>query len=120
LISETRQRIPVKKGQPERYDYEYRREGTANLFMFFAPLLNWRHIKVTDQRTKVDWAVCMEELVTSISRMRSVASWWKTTSIRTIRLLCMKPLRPPKPVHLGSVRASLHAKTWQLAQYGRD
>jgi transposase len=63
LISETRQPIPVKKGQPERYDYEYRREGTANLFMFFAPLLNWRHIKVTDQRTKVDWAICMEELV---------------------------------------------------------
>jgi len=38
LISETRQSIPAKKGQPERYDYEYRREGTANLFMFFAPL----------------------------------------------------------------------------------
>ena len=63
LISETRQRIPAQKGQPERYDYEYHREGTANLFMFFAPLLNWRHIKVTDQRTKVDWAICMEELV---------------------------------------------------------
>jgi transposase len=63
LISETRQRIPAQKGQPERYDYEYHREGTANLFMFFTPLLNWRHIKVTDQRTKVDWAICMEELV---------------------------------------------------------
>ncbi len=60
---ETRQPIPGKKGQPERYDYEYHREGTANLFMFFAPLLNWRHIKVTEQRTKVDWAMCMEELV---------------------------------------------------------
>jgi transposase len=63
LISETRQSIPVKKGHPERYDYEYRREGTANLFMFFAPLLNWRHIKVTDQRTKADWAICIDELV---------------------------------------------------------
>jgi transposase len=63
LISETRQSIPVKKGQPERYDYEYRREGTANLFMFFAPLLNWRHIKVTEQRTKADWAICIAELV---------------------------------------------------------
>ena len=63
LIRETRQSLPVKQGQPERYDYEYRREGTANLFMFFAPLLNWRHIKVTAQRTKADWAHCMDELV---------------------------------------------------------
>lgn len=63
LVSETRQPIPAQPGQPERYDYEYRREGTANLFLFFAPLLNWRHIKVTPQRTQTDWAMCMEELV---------------------------------------------------------
>ena len=63
LISETRQSVPAKTGYPERYDYEYRREGTANLFIFFAPLLNWRHIKVTDQRTKIDWAICIDELV---------------------------------------------------------
>lgn len=63
LISETRQRIPAKQGQLERYDYEYRREGTANLFMFFAPLLNWRHVKVTARRTKMDWAACVDELV---------------------------------------------------------
>ena len=63
LIRETRQSLPVKSGYPERYDYEYHREGTANLFMFFAPLLNWRHIKITDHRTKADWAVCMDEVV---------------------------------------------------------
>jgi hypothetical protein len=63
LICETRQRIPAQKGRRERYDYEYRREGTANLFMFFAPLLNWRHVKVTEQRTKMDWAACIDELV---------------------------------------------------------
>ena len=63
LISETRQSIPARKGHPERYDYEYRREGTANLFMFFAPLLNWRHVKVTEQRTKAYWAICIDELV---------------------------------------------------------
>ena len=63
LISETLQSIPAQKGHPERYDYEYRREGTANLFMFFAPLLNWRHVKVTQQRTKTDWAICIDELV---------------------------------------------------------
>lgn len=63
LISEKRQSIPVQRGHPERYDYEYRREGTANLFIFFAPLLNWRHVKVTERRTKVDWTVCIDELV---------------------------------------------------------
>jgi transposase len=63
LISETRQSLPLQKGHPERYDYEYRREGTANLFMFFAPLLNWRHLKVTERRTKIDWASCIDELV---------------------------------------------------------
>lgn len=63
LISETRQHIPTQAGHPARYDYEYCRHGSANLFMFFAPLLNWRHIKVTERRTKKDWAWCMHDLV---------------------------------------------------------
>lgn len=63
LISETRQSIPMQTDQPERYDYEYRRQGCANLFMFFAPLQNWRHVKVTEHRTKKDWAWCMHDLV---------------------------------------------------------
>jgi hypothetical protein len=53
----------MKMGQPERWDFEYHREGTANLFMFFAPLHNWRHVQVTKQSTKVDWAKCMHDLV---------------------------------------------------------
>ena len=63
LISETRQPIPMQAGRPIRYDYEYCRQGTANLFMFFAPLLNWRHVQVTEHRTKKDWAWCMHDLV---------------------------------------------------------
>lgn len=63
LVSETRQALPMETGQPERYDYEYHREGVANLFMFFAPLENWRQVKVTQRRTKVDWAYCMRDLV---------------------------------------------------------
>lgn len=63
LIRETRQAIPMKPGQPERWDYEYHREGTANLFMFFAPLHNWRHVEATARRTKKDWAKCMHDLV---------------------------------------------------------
>jgi transposase len=63
LVSETRPHLPAKAGQPARYDYEYHREGSANLFMFFAPLHNWRHVKVTPHRTKADWAWCMHDLV---------------------------------------------------------
>lgn len=63
LVRETRQALPMKPGQTERYDYEYHREGTANLFMFFAPLHNWRHVKVTPHRTKRDWAQCIYELL---------------------------------------------------------
>ena len=51
LIAETRLPIPAKTGRTARYDYEYHRNGTANLFMLFAPLEGWRHVEVTDQRT---------------------------------------------------------------------
>lgn len=63
LIRETRTRIPAQKGRVERYDYEYERNGVSNIFMFFDPLGGWRHVKVTDRRTKLDWAYCMQELV---------------------------------------------------------
>lgn len=63
LVGETRTPLPAEPGQPERYDYEYVRNGVANLFMFFAPLDNWRHVKVTEHRTKPDWAYCMRDLV---------------------------------------------------------
>jgi hypothetical protein len=63
LVSETRQPIPAQPGQLERFDYEYKREGTANLFEFFQPLAGWRHVKVTAQRTKMDFAHCMKDLV---------------------------------------------------------
>jgi transposase len=63
LIGEVRQPLPMVPGQPTRYDYEYRREGTCNLFMLFQPLKGWRHVKVTDRRTAKDFAHCMQELV---------------------------------------------------------
>lgn len=63
LIKETRLPLPAKPGQVARYDYEYERNGTRNLFLFFEPLAGWRHIKVTERRTKRDWALCMKQLV---------------------------------------------------------
>lgn len=65
LVSEARQPVLAAPGQPVRYDYEYRREGTCNLFMFVQPLGGWRHVKVTDRRTAQDFAQCMKDLVDS-------------------------------------------------------
>ena len=62
LIAETRVPIPAKPGHPERYDYEYERNGTANLFMMFAPLEGWRHVEVTDRHTAVDYAQILKDL----------------------------------------------------------
>jgi transposase len=63
LIGEVREPIPAAPGQPERYDYEYRRNGTANLFVFLDAHRSWRHVKVTEHRTARDFAVCMRDLV---------------------------------------------------------
>jgi transposase len=62
LIGEVREPIPAAPGQPERYDCEYKRNGTANLFVFLDAHKPWRHVKVTDQRTARDFAACMRDL----------------------------------------------------------
>src|ERR1700674_2127529 len=62
FLAETRLPIPMKRGRPARCDYEYERNGTANIFMMFAPLEGWRHVKVTDRHTAVDYAHVLKEL----------------------------------------------------------
>lgn len=62
LIKETRVPIPARPGRPARHDYEYERNGTANLFMLFAPLEGWRHVEVTDRRAAMDYAQVLKEL----------------------------------------------------------
>src|ERR1700704_5285093 len=62
LIVETRAPIPAKPGRKARHDYEYERNGVANLFMVFAPLEGWRHVKVTDRHTAIDYAHTLKDL----------------------------------------------------------
>jgi len=62
LIIETRAPIPAKPGRKARHDYEYERNGVANLFMVFAPLEGWRHVKVTDRHTAIDYAHTLRDL----------------------------------------------------------
>lgn len=62
LVAETRRPIPAKPGQSARHDYEYERNGTANLFMIYAPLEGWRHVAVTDRHTAIDYAKVLKDL----------------------------------------------------------
>jgi DDE superfamily endonuclease len=61
-----RQALPLEPGRPERVDYEYQRLGTANLFFFVEPLRGWRHVEMTDHRTKLDYAHCIQWLVETV------------------------------------------------------
>ena len=63
LIGETRTPIPAQPGEPERFDTEYVRNGTCNVFMFSAPLAGWRRVEVTERRTQIDWAHQIKQLV---------------------------------------------------------
>ncbi|MCI0556456.1 MAG: IS630 family transposase [Anaerolineae bacterium] len=63
LLGEVREPWPAEPGQPMRYDSEYKRNGTRNLFLAFAPLSGWREVTVTERRTKQDWAQYMKALL---------------------------------------------------------
>jgi DDE superfamily endonuclease len=63
LIKEPRLPLAAAPGKPQREDYEYERNGTANLFMFVEPLTGWRQVTVTERRTAVEWAHQIRELV---------------------------------------------------------
>ena len=63
LVGETRVPVAPEPGRVTRYDYEYERNGTANIFMSTEPLSGWRKVSVTDRRTKVDWAHQVRDLL---------------------------------------------------------
>ena len=63
LVQEVKEPLLPRPGKPLRYDTEYIRNGTSNLFIFFEPLADWRHIEVTDRRTAIDWAKQIKELL---------------------------------------------------------
>jgi hypothetical protein len=63
LLAETRLPRPARPGRPQRFDYEYERRGTANIFIAVEPLAGWRQVTVTERRTKLDFAAQMKQLV---------------------------------------------------------
>jgi hypothetical protein len=62
LLSDTRDPLPICSGKPAREDYEYQREGTADVFMLFEPLVGKRQIEITDQRRRIEWAEVMRKV----------------------------------------------------------
>ncbi len=108
LIAETRVPIPMKAGRPARFDYEYERNGTANLFMMFAPLEGWRHVKVTDRHTAVDYARVLKDLA-DIHFAHAPQQGF------TLRSLSGRRSQAPG----RALRMALHSKTRQLARSGR-
>jgi hypothetical protein len=64
LTGEVRSPIPAEPGKPARYDTEYKRNGTCEIFMFSAPLEGWRRAEATEHRTRIDWAGQIKKLVT--------------------------------------------------------
>ena len=63
LLADSRPALPMQPGVSSRFDYEYVRQGVANMFMCYEPLRGWRHVVVRERRTKADWAACIKELV---------------------------------------------------------
>jgi transposase len=88
LIGETRLPIPPAPGQPERYDCEYKRNGTANVFVFVDAHKSWRHVKVTDHRAARDFAHCMRDLADT--------HYPEADRIRVVMDMCGRPRRCKK------------------------
>jgi DDE superfamily endonuclease len=63
LLAQVTPPRPVAPGQPAREDYEYQRGGVCNLFLVCEPLRSWRHVMVSQRRTRIDWAHCVKDLV---------------------------------------------------------
>jgi len=63
LLGQVIEPIPMKPGKSQREDYEYTREGTCSIFIFTEPLKSWRHVEATKQRTRIDWAYQIDQLL---------------------------------------------------------
>ncbi len=119
LIVGTRAPLPAAPGRKARHDYEYERNGAANLFMMFAPLEGWRHVKVTDRHTAIDYAHALKDLsdihfpgAAKIVLVQDNLSTHKPASL-------YEAFPPPGRAACRTVRMALHAKARQLARHGR-
>lgn len=116
-LREIREKLPMEPGKPERYDTEYERNGTSNLFIFFEPLRGWRRIDVTARRTAKDWAVQIRKLVDEdypeAQKIRLVMDNLNTHTGASLYKVF-------EPAEARRLLDKLDPKTWELAEYGRN
>ncbi len=116
LVKETQIPLPVQPGHPQYYDYEYERHGVCNLFMLSEPLAGWRHVEVTQRRTKKDYASIVKYLVDERypdAKLITIVQDNLNTHVPSALYETFKPaeaIANPRPT-----RISLYSQTWQLA-----
>ena len=107
LIKETREPLPAEPGTPERYDYEYERNGTATIFMFTEPLSGVRTVSVRERKTAVDWAAEVQHLLETqypaAARIRLVCD-----NLNTHRLGSLYEAFPPEQARALAARLEIH------------
>ena len=120
LVAETRSPLPAEPGQAERFDCEYERRGTANLFMLFEPLAGKRHVEVTERRTAVDFARVVRDLadVHYPAAKKIVLVMDNLNTHRPTR--CTRRLHPRRLVGWWIGWKSTIPQAWQLAGHGRN
>src|SRR5438876_9067996 len=96
LVGDVLEPLPRKPGRAKRVDYEYERHGVCNAFMLFQPLAGWREVKVTEQRTKRDFAYIMRLSSMYIFRTLKPSGWSWITSTRIVQPPYMKSFHQKK------------------------
>jgi len=104
LTAETRMPILMKVGRPARFDYEYERKGTANLFMMFAPLEGWRHVEVTERFGRRSLCQRQDHRAGPGQSQRPQQGF---------TLSSLSGTRSKAPAR--TLRMALHSKIWELA-----
>jgi hypothetical protein len=107
LIGEVVQPIPARPGQPERFDYEYVRNGTANLFMISEPLLGWRAVRVTERRTAKDFAEVVRWLVEEV-HAQAAKVVLVLDNLNTHKLASLYEAFPPEQARRIAERVEIH------------
>ncbi len=118
VLRDTREVLPMKPGRPELQDYEYEREGVANLFLPSEPLMGRRWVDVTEHRTRVDWAHEIKDLVDE-RHPQAERIVLVMDNLNTHSPASLYEVFPPQEAG-GQAGGALHPQARQLAGYGRD
>ena len=121
LLGEVNPPQPVAPGLPARQDYEYQRGGVCNLFLVCEPLAGWRDVMVSDRRTRIDWAHCIQDLVdVHYPDAEQIVLVQDNLNTHTPASL-YEAFEPAEAKRLAwQAGVALHAQARQLAEHGRD